>query len=57
MPARPVNETVAKLDYHSLFEQYARGDDRGLMLIGPRRTILEMNPAAGKLLDLSLIHI
>jgi two-component system, OmpR family, phosphate regulon sensor histidine kinase PhoR len=47
---RPLRLSPTALDYHQLFTEYARHDERGLLLIGPGRVILELNPAARSML-------
>jgi two-component system phosphate regulon sensor histidine kinase PhoR len=38
------------VDWQEVFEQFAEADNRGLMLIGDRRRVLTLNPAARELL-------
>jgi two-component system phosphate regulon sensor histidine kinase PhoR len=44
-------ERAAGIDFRSLFAQYAARDDRGLLIIGPRRRVIALNRAARTLLD------
>jgi two-component system phosphate regulon sensor histidine kinase PhoR len=38
------------IDFQSLFTQYAARDDRGLLIIGPRRRVIALNRSARRLL-------
>ena len=41
---------LQEIDYQTLFEQYAAKDQRGILLIGDRRRVLNLNPAAREML-------
>jgi two-component system phosphate regulon sensor histidine kinase PhoR len=51
MLSRSPGDRLKRLDYQAIFEQYARDADRGLMIVGPGRVVLEINPEARRLLD------
>jgi two-component system phosphate regulon sensor histidine kinase PhoR len=46
----PLVTEGAEVDYQEVLEQFAEADTRGLMLIGDRRRVLSLNPAARELL-------
>lgn len=48
--ALAAHEGPDHIDLDSLFKQFADADERGLLILGERRRILAMNPAARKLL-------
>lgn len=45
------NEDLTGLDVSALFDQFADHDDRGMLLISPRRQVLAMNPVSRELLS------
>src|SRR5690349_6077155 len=51
MLSRSPSDRLKRLDYQAIFEQYARDADRGLIIVGPGRIVLEINPAGRRLLD------